>query len=126
MGTAAQESRLTYLKQLGGGPALGLFQMEPATHNDIWVNFLKWKPSWQNAVLEMTTTRQGNWMPRPEEMIWNLQYAAAMCRIHYVRKPGAIPITVTDQAMYWKKHFNTELGKGTEREFIDNYALVAR
>lgn len=33
MGTAAQESRLTYLRQLGGGPALGLWQMEPATHD---------------------------------------------------------------------------------------------
>jgi hypothetical protein len=52
MGTAAQESRLIYLRQLGNGPALGLFQMEPATHNDIWVNFLRWKPSWQNAVLK--------------------------------------------------------------------------
>jgi hypothetical protein len=75
---------------------------------------------------EMTTTRQGNWMPRPEEMIWNLQYAAAMCRIHYVRKPGLIPITVTGQALYWKKHYNTELGKGTESEFVKNYALVAQ
>ena len=31
MGTAAQESGFTYIKQLGGGPALGMFQVEPAT-----------------------------------------------------------------------------------------------
>ena len=36
MGTAAQESHLgKYRKQIGGGPALGIFQMEPATFNDI-------------------------------------------------------------------------------------------
>lgn len=31
MGTAAQESHLDYVKQSGNGPALSLFQMEPAT-----------------------------------------------------------------------------------------------
>ena len=31
LGTAAQESGLAYLRQIGGGPALGLWQIEPAT-----------------------------------------------------------------------------------------------
>ena len=31
LGTAAQESRLQYLVQLGNGPAREIFQMEPAT-----------------------------------------------------------------------------------------------
>ena len=44
MGTIAQESRMgTYIRQLGNGPALGISQMEPATHNDIWNNFLAYK-----------------------------------------------------------------------------------
>ena len=43
MGTAAQESHLKYVKQLGDGPALGLFQMEPATHDDIWANYLRFR-----------------------------------------------------------------------------------
>ncbi|KAF0118141.1 MAG: hypothetical protein FD149_866 [Rhodospirillaceae bacterium] len=45
LGTAIQESRLgTYLRQTGGGPALGVYQMEPATHEDIWTNFLAYRP----------------------------------------------------------------------------------
>ena len=37
LGTAAQESAMgRYIRQLRGGPALGIFQMEPATHDDIW------------------------------------------------------------------------------------------
>ena len=40
LGTCIQESHLQYLKQLGGGPALGVIQMEPATHEDIWDNWL--------------------------------------------------------------------------------------
>ena len=46
LGTCAQESRMgTYVHQLGNGPALGIYQIEPATHNDIWANFLKYKPA---------------------------------------------------------------------------------
>lgn len=33
-GTALAESRAAYVRQLGGGPALGLWQMGPATHDD--------------------------------------------------------------------------------------------
>ncbi len=39
MGTAAHESLLIYTHQIGG-PALGYFQMEPATHDDCWTNYL--------------------------------------------------------------------------------------
>ena len=39
--TAAHESHLgTYLKQKGG-PALGIYQMEPATYRDLHENFLR-------------------------------------------------------------------------------------
>ena len=41
LGTAVQESRLMYLKQLKGGPAIGFYQIEVITLNDIYVNFLK-------------------------------------------------------------------------------------
>jgi hypothetical protein len=33
LGTAIVESNHTYLKQHGDGPALGLWQVEPATHD---------------------------------------------------------------------------------------------
>ena len=40
MMTAAAESNLgEYLRQING-PALGAFQMEPGTHDDIWKNYL--------------------------------------------------------------------------------------
>ena len=35
LGTAVVESGLSALVQAGGGPALGLYQIEPATHADI-------------------------------------------------------------------------------------------
>ena len=41
-GTVIIESGLTYLKQHGDGPALGLWQIEPPTHEDLYTNFLNY------------------------------------------------------------------------------------
>lgn len=40
LGTALVESNLEHLKQIGGGPALGFFQMEPETFDDIFYRYL--------------------------------------------------------------------------------------
>ena len=41
LGTMATESWAgTYIKQIKNGPALGVYQMEPATHDDIVINYL--------------------------------------------------------------------------------------
>jgi len=124
MGTAAQESRLEYLHQLGNGPAVGFFQMEPATHDDIWEHYLKYKSDTASALMNIAGT-VGN--PKADLMHGNLYYAAAMCRVHYYRQPASIPNAddVTGMAAYWKQYYNTPLGKGTESEFIHNYELVS-
>lgn len=121
MGTCAQESTMgTYLKQRGNGPALGIFQMEPATHKDIWDNFLKYKPELADKVLAFKATdKDDEW-----EMVGNLYYAAAMARIQYRRAKAALPVdasNVTALAQYWKQFYNTPKGKGTVEEFVANY-----
>ncbi|MDX1428656.1 MAG: hypothetical protein R3282_00145, partial [Rhodothermales bacterium] len=50
LGTAIQESLLEFRRQLGGGPARGLFQMEPATHDDCWENYLNFRRSLAETV----------------------------------------------------------------------------
>jgi len=59
------------------------------------------------------------------EMIWNLRYSVAMCRIHYYRQPGAIPKDIQGQAEYWKKYYNTPMGKGTADDYVYNYGRYA-
>ena len=123
MGTAAQESRLKYLRQLGNGPALGLFQMEPATHDDIWSNYLSYKPELIDIVIDSIET---NKPPKAERMVWDLRYSAIMCRLHYRRVPKPLPDKddVWAQADYWKQYYNTPLGHGTKEEFVRNYGLI--
>jgi hypothetical protein len=121
LGTCAQESKMgTYLVQLGDGPAQGIFQMEPATELDITKNFLAFRKDLTNKIWAIIPESRG---VDGTDLAGNLYYAAAMCRVHYYRAPGALPEhdDIPGLAAYWKKYYNTELGKGTEDEFIENY-----
>lgn len=122
LGTALQESHLTYLKQLGTGPALGLFQMEPATHYDLWANYLKYNPELARKVAQLAHYKEAR------SMITDLLYSAAMCRVHYRRVKAALPAAgdIEGQAAYWKKYYNTPLGAGTEAQYIHNWNTRAK
>ena len=118
MGTAAQESGLRHTRQLGGGPALGYFQMEPATHDDCWANFINSRPSLRAKLLAI---RSGTGAPRASEMETDHLYAAAMARVRYMRVPESIPSDGRGLARYWKTYYNTVLGAGTMAEFVASW-----
>jgi len=117
LGTAIQESLLIHRQQLGNGPALGLFQMEPGTHDDCWSSYLQFRSALADKVKQ--TLRPGE-EPAAVTMKENDLYAAAMCRIRYVRVAEALPAQDDIHAManYWKKHYNTPLGAGKPEEFL--------
>ncbi|WP_137169381.1 hypothetical protein [Marinomonas sp. FW-1] len=128
MGTITQESRATHLKQLGKGPALGLIQMEPATHADLWRNFIKYKSSLQDDLRALLSGEADSvfevcGVPDELELMSNIKYAVAMCRVHYWRKPQSLPEPNNIKALgeYWKDHYNTIHGAGTVHEFINNF-----
>nr|DAR07359.1 MAG TPA: lysozyme [Caudoviricetes sp.] len=123
MGTAAQESHLgKYRKQLGGGPALGIFQMEPATFNDIVNNYLRYKPELASRIERVARISRF----KAEDIENNDLLAICMARVHYLRVKEAIPSDLEGWARYWKRYYNTPLGKGTEEEFIANYKRLVR
>ena len=111
IGTAAVESALgNYLFQIEG-PALGIFQIEPATHQDIWANFL-------NSRADLTAIVKQLIAPRPsseEQLAANLAYGAAMARLVYWRSPKALPEAghIAGYARMWKEVYNTKLGAGS-------------
>lgn len=108
LGTAAQESKFgTYLRQLGGGPALGAFQMEEFTFNDLQKRF-----SSKFRILGAFSF---------EELEWNLKAAIIFCRIKYYSDKEPIPKTLEEQAAYYKRVYNTYKGKATTDEYIENY-----
>ena len=116
LGTAITESKLSALVQNGGGPALGVYQIEPATHADIWRNYLTFRPVVAARVLILAAGGFG----RAEQLIWNLGYATAIARLVYRRRPEPMPPAgdIPALAAYWKAYFNTTAGKGTAAKFI--------
>ena len=120
LGTALQESMLTYIYQIGGGPALGFFQMEPETYNDCFDNFLNYRKELLHKLLMLTNESK---KPLHNILIYNHRFAAAMCRIKYYRVKEEIPNenNISEMAWYWKKHYNTSKGAGDIDEFIDKY-----
>ncbi len=130
LGTVFQESRGRYLQQIKG-PALGLIQMEPATHKDIWVNYLNYRSALFEKVEGLMSCNALDYLathghPPHEELITNLAYAVAMCRIHYLRVKESLPNEgeLRAQGAYWKKHYNTQQGKGLANNYVQNYPFA--
>ena len=118
MGTAAQESNLGYyIKQLGNGLALGIFQTEPNTFIDICNNYLRYRDSVRQSILKECRVH----ILEPEMLEYNLKVAICFARLQYLRQKGSIPTDIEGMAKYYKEHYNTPLGKATEEEFINNY-----
>lgn len=109
VGIAAVESRLRLLRQVGGGPALGLWQIEPATHDDLLASWLDTRPEVRSRVLSLR--------------------AEAPARLLIWRAPARLPraTDVPGQAKVWKQYYNTAGGAGTEEKYIHSFnELVAK
>lgn len=117
--TAAQETHLgRYLRQVRG-PAMGVFQVEPATLADLIKNYLVYRPELSTALRLMGAKG----IDAELNMVGNLAFQICVARLIYRRVPKALPDRKDVKAMaeYWKEYWNTKLGKGTVDEAIRNY-----
>lgn len=116
---AVESNGGTYLKQVKG-PALGIYQMEPATYNDLWINYIKNKPS---LLMIMLSNFDCVRMPPEDRLIYDLRYATAMTRLFYGRISEALPAKDDIQGIwdYYKKFYNTTAGAAKQVESIQKY-----
>ena len=139
MGTMAVESNGEYISQIGSGIARGLFQMEPATHKDIYENYLVYRENYMEVATGLLSCTEFDKMQETNgdsgamdeffkyvadnSLRCNLLYQAVMCRIHYLRVSAPLPPAndLSSLAAYWKQYYNTHLGAGTEQKFIDAF-----
>lgn len=120
LGTIAQESAYgKYRQQLGSGPALGICQIEPATFKDCIDNYLNFRPHLKELILHVCDIPD----LKSNYLYLNDRLSICMARVKYMRNDEPIPVTIEGYAAYWKKYYNTLLGKGKEIEFIRNYNL---
>lgn len=115
LGTALVESGLRHLKQIRG-PALGFYQIEPATARDLTDNWLRFRPDWAAKIELFVVPSQ----PRINQLVTNLTYATAIARLIYYRRPEPLPPAddLRGLAEYYKQYYNTPLGKGTPARFM--------
>lgn len=120
LGTALQESNLQNVQQ-DHGPALGYFQDEPMDHDDLWKNYLEYhKTLGKKLESLLPPTVSPDW----QCLIMYPLYAAGVCRLHYLRAPGVIPLDLIGQANYYKIHYNTAGGAATTQEYINKWNAI--
>lgn len=128
LGTVAQESSMGhYLKQIHG-PALGIYQIEPATHKDITGRYLVRPANLALMVAIKRLTCVDGFVGRDTELIYNLRYATAICRIRYWMVPESMPEhdDIEGLGQYWDDHYNGNPDVGTVDEFISNYTKYVK
>lgn len=117
---AAESNGGRYLKQTGG-PALGIYQMEPDTHTDLWQNYII--KSNHSLLTIMINNFSCGRMPDEERLIYDLRYASAMTRIYYARVKAPLPKSDDVSALwrYYKHYYNTLNGKAEPAHAISAY-----
>ena len=115
--TGLAETGYRKLVQFGGGPGLGFFQVELATAKDILENYVKYRPKYLEILLELGLNEND----LEFSIKTNIALQVAFCRLHYMRDKNPIPswTDLEGQAIYWKQVYNTPLGKGTTKHFIE-------
>jgi hypothetical protein len=109
----------TYLHQLNG-PALGIYQMEPNTYNDLWQNYIYFKP---DLKLKLLHNFNAPVMPPEDRLIYDLRYATVMARLFYARVNEPLPNFADIDGIwrYYKKHYNTAAGKADYQVALNAY-----
>ena len=108
--TGMAESGYRCLKQMGNGPALGFFQCEPKTMLDIMSNYVDYRQAIKQKIIDLGYNKEHS----SDLLMSNIALQVAFCRLQYRRDKHKIPDkkNTVKQAKYWKRVYNTKLGKG--------------
>ena len=104
--TGNAESGYRVLEQMGG-PAVGFFQVAPDTIQDVWDNYVFYRPQIKTDLYALGFD-DGN---MAMSVMSSVALQVAFARLQYRRVPEALPGLhgLGDQARYWKKHYNTDI-----------------
>tara|TARA_Y100001938_G_scaffold148890_1_gene233919 strand:- start:1613 stop:2077 length:465 start_codon:yes stop_codon:yes gene_type:complete len=116
--TGMAESGYRALKGYGeGNPAIGFWQIEPATLNDMIDNYIHYRSHYKKNLISLGINFEKD---TKMSVMSNMAVQAALCRLHYRRDKDPIPSwdDLEGQASYWKRVYNTVEGRGTIQHFM--------
>jgi len=102
--------------QIGGGPARGYFQMEPWVCTDLIVNRLANNPAREKNLVDNCSFGTDQ-----QSLKNDVVFMVLACRYFYMEVPEPLPAASDVKAIYryYKKYWNTEAGKATEKHFME-------
>ncbi len=126
LGTAAQESELGFHLKTGHRHGMGIFQILPSTHRQIWDKYLINFPALASKVRGLASQR--DFLQHPHaELATNLRYATAIAWLIY-RAAGVETVeseNLPKMARLWKKHFHH--GPSARlRDFVESYSALIK
>lgn len=119
LAVAAIESRCgEYFKQLGNGPALGIWQVEPATSDDVYYNYLANR---QDLLKCIESMKVEIWQTGVQQHIVSPMYNCAIARMCVYRQADPMPDFGDRDAMWslYKKYFNSSKGASTYEKWCE-------
>ena len=117
--TGMAESGYRALRGYGeSNPAIGFWQIAPATMYDMMRNYLRYRKKYKDALKELGMKFKGDDIEM--SVISNMAVKAGLCRLHYRRDKYPLPSldSIETQGKYWKRVYNTHKGKGTVKHFM--------
>lgn len=116
---AVETNMATYIDPTPEGAGNGVCQFDRAPFEDIQRRVVMYKSKWvflakKNFGIDLknVTHHMLNYAPLP---------SIIYCRLFLKLIPEEIPSDVEGMAKYWKKYYNTVLGKGKVEDFIKKY-----
>ncbi|WP_444935259.1 hypothetical protein ACJJIW_11820 [Microbulbifer sp. JMSA004] len=127
LGTAAQESQLGFHLKQGRRHGLGIYQIQPHTHREIWDQYLIDHPSLASKVRGLASQR--DFLDHPHsELTTNLRYATAIAwliyrsaEVHKIQEEETSD--VANMARLWHQHFHHG-PSASPRDFECSYAQL--
>ena len=119
IGTAAVESDMgSFLIQEPSRVARGIYQIEPATMQDVLARSQKRHLSVFLRVMDYVNPG----FRYEDQLIWNLAFATCCCRLVYYLDPAPLPAPddIEGLGRYWVEKYNRG-GKGTVEKFVNAY-----
>lgn len=125
LGTAAHESDgLRYIKQIGGGPALSFFQIEPATARDVIHRWLRAPGRGRIKLLfEKVCEFEIAHHDIEARLVCDMRFACAVARLVYYRVPEPLPMAddIPGLASYWGRYYQTRNDPKKIAAWINHY-----
>lgn len=100
-----------FLRQHPTGPALGVIQMERATHADTWLHCDN---------IQMYAERLG-YREDVNKLKYDLRYNIFMARMRFIMDVNPFPKTEKEMAVYLKNYWNSKNGAASPEKYLQDY-----